>query len=224
MSYGVILLKLLPAQYESDFLDGNLYLNTNAYFGSIDQSDIVRFDPHDGIDDSIHVKSVKIQDTNGTWLPLPISGPMSFRNHGSEKLNVLCIFTVTDRSGESFDERNLAFGDRAVVIRDIKEFIRRVKEAAKPLERLVRHGPIEYVDRETHSGSMGPFRKFSTLAYQNEFRFVFTNGSGHPCRLPIGDIRDIAHCIDAEHVGKLSEAMRNLQHRMPNSNVKPQES
>ena len=210
MTYRVILLKLLSKAFESDFLDGNLYLNTNAYFGVIDHTDSVRFDPYDGIDESRHGVSVDIQDEAKVWLPLPIVGPFTVRVGGSTTLNVLCLFTVTDRSSDSFDSRNFAFGEVAVVIDNLTEFIRRVKRSAADANKKVHLGPIQYVERETHDGPMGPFRKFAEHSYQNEFRFVLTNGSGTACRLAIGDIRDIAHSISTTEIPLFWQEMLGL--------------
>lgn len=202
MSYQVILIKLLPNKYASDFLDGNLYLNTNVYFGKIDHTDSVRFDPHDGVDNSRQVAKVEIKDENGNWLPLPVVGPITIRSHHSNRANILCLYTVTDRKDDFFDKRNLDFGDVAIIIDDLLEFIRRVKSAATKANKRVHHGPITYVERAVHDGYMGPFRKYSELSYQNEFRFVFDNGTGSACQLPIGDIRDITHSIAATDVPK----------------------
>ena len=207
MSYRVILAKILPRRFEADFLDGNLYLNTNAYFGSIDHTDSVRFDPHDGVDASRQVSKVEIQDGTGEWIPLPVVGPVTMRSANAAGLNILCMYTISDRPGDSFDPRNLAFGERAVVIDDLAEFIRRIKNAASQAKKQVAYRPIEYVERATYDGAMGPFRKYTEHFYQNEFRFVFSNGPGEVCRLPIGDIRDIAHSISTEDIPVLWKEM-----------------
>lgn len=209
MTYRVILVKLLPERYETDFLEGNLYLNTAAYFASVDRTDAVRSDPHEGIVETHHVSKFEIQDPEGEWHPLPVIGPISVRDEASTRLNVLCMFTVTDKPDDVFDARNLDFGERAVVIDNLVEFIARVKRAAEASGRKVDHAPIEYVDRATYSGRMGPFRKFSTHSYQNEFRFVFLNGTGQPGILSIGSIRDVAHSIPAIQLPAFWETMRN---------------
>ncbi|MBI4290777.1 MAG: hypothetical protein HY661_04775 [Betaproteobacteria bacterium] len=193
MSYKVLLIKILPEYWVDDFLDGNLYLNTNMYFANLDESNRVRFDPFDGIDQSRQVKEISIAAPGGDWTPIGgIINPVVFRRKESERLNILCMYALRDQPDKPFDKRNLAFGDVAVVIGNPIEFIRRVKSAATALEKQVFHGPVEYVDKSTHDGTMGPFRKFKEHDYQNEFRIVMTNGTGSACRLHIGNIRDIA--------------------------------
>lgn len=44
MSYSVILAKILPQKYVSDFLDGNLHMNTDDFFTEIESSDVLRSD------------------------------------------------------------------------------------------------------------------------------------------------------------------------------------
>lgn len=192
-SYGVVLVKILPACWLNDFLDGRLYLNTGAYFASIDRSDSVRHDPHDGVDDARQVVSVEIQDEAGKWIPIGgIINPVTFRSSESEKFNVLCTYMMTDLHGATFDERNLQFGDTAVYITNPVEFLRRVKAAAAEAGKDVLHRPVEYVPRDLHDGKMGPFRKFSEYEYQSEFRIVLTGGNGEACRLAVGNLRDIS--------------------------------
>lgn len=204
MSYKVILIRILPERWANDFLDGNLYLNTNTFFGKIDGSDAVRFDPFDGIDQSLQVREVFIAAPGEDWTPIGgIINPVVFRSRESERLNILCMYALSDQRDKPFNNRNLAFGNVAVLIADPIEFIRRVKSAATALNKDVFHGPVEYVDRDTYHGVMGPFRKFVDHGYQSEFRFVLTNGTGNACRLHIGDIRDIAVMGPSEDIPKL---------------------
>lgn len=200
MNYRIILVKLLPKIYESDFLDGNLYLNTCAFFGTVDNNDSTRFDPHDGADFCQQVTEVAIQDEHGNWLPIPIIGPVTARNSGSEKLNILCMYTITDRPDDTFDPKNLSFGDVAIVIDNLPEFLRRIDKAALAEGKQVARSPVQYFDERTYDGVMGPFRKYQRHAYQNEFRFVFTNGPGTVTHLKIGDIRDITHSIRSQEM------------------------
>lgn len=204
----VALVKILPSCWVKDFLDGNLYLNTNTYFGEVDRSDIVRFDPHDGIDESRQVKQVEIADDNGDWIPIGgVINPVTFRSTLSSSVNMLCMYAMNDRAGERFDERNLKFGDAAVYISDALELIRRVKAAAAEVNKDVRHGLVEYVEKEFHDGPMGPFRKFSEHSYQNEFRFVLTAGNGEACRLFVGDLRDITVVGPSAEIPKMWQSL-----------------
>lgn len=207
MSYGVILIRILPECRADEFLDGMLYLNTNKFFGEIDGSDAVRFDPFDGIDQSLQVKEISIAAPGDDWTPIGgIINPVVFRFTESERLNVLCMYALSNQRNKPFDTRNQAFGETAVLIGNPIEFLRRVKVAATTLGKQAFHGPVKYVNKRTHHGDMGPFKKFSKHSYQNEFRIVLTNGTGDPCRLNIGDIRDIAVKGPSEDIPKLKQS------------------
>lgn len=216
MSHKVILIKILPARYANDFLDGKLYLNTNTFFGKIDSSDTVRFDPLDGIDQSLQVKEISIAAPGENWTPIGgIINPVGFRSSESERLNILCMYALSDQHDKPFDNRNLKFGDVAVLIGNPIEFMRRVKSTAATLNKEVIPKHVEYVDRCTHHGDMGPFRKFSDYNYQNEFRIVLTNGTGNPCRLQIGDIRDIAVMGPSKDIPKLQQSTVRCDAKQP---------
>ena len=209
MSYRVALVKLLPEKFAEDFLNGNLYLNTFAYFSQLDQSDIVRSDPHDGAIEARQVLEVAIQEPTGNWIPIGgVQSPIIVHNDEISNLNILCFYTLTDRPGDEFDDRNLEFGEVAVFISNLPEFIRRVRQAVAVSSWTVAHGPVEYVKRKTHDGLMGPFRKFQDYSYQSEFRFVFTTGKRSPLRLEIGSLRDIVHVTTSSKVASIWAAMR----------------
>ena len=188
-------------------MDGKLYLNTNKFFGEIDGSDTVRFDPFDGIDESLQVKELLVAAPGGDWTPFGgIINPVVSRSRESEKLNILCLYALSNQRDQPFDSRNLKFGNVAVLIRNPIEFIRRVKSAASALDKQVICGPVKYVDKLTYDGVMGSFRKFADLDYQNEFRLVLTNGTSNPCHLNIGDIRDIVVRIPSKDIPKLQQS------------------
>lgn len=192
MSYRIILIKILPDQFLDDFLDGSIYLNTYDFFKNLDGSDQVRSDPYEGVDECWQIESLHIADKEGNWVPIGgIKSPATYRAPNKVKSNILCLYSYTDRKDDHFDERNLGFGNVAVIIKDLKEFIHRMKISATAEGKEIYQGPITYVDKNTYHGTMGPFKKFSSLNYQNEFRFWLTGGNGEACRLNIGCIRDI---------------------------------
>ena len=209
MSYRIALVKLLPEKFAEDFLNGSLYLNTCAYFSQLDQSDIVRSDPHDGAMEARQVLEVAIQGPTGDWIPIGgVQNPITFRSDEISNLNILCFYTLTDRPENEFDDRNLEFGNVAVFISNLPEFIQRIRRAAAVSSWAVAQGPVEYVERKTHDGLMGPFRKFQDYSYQSEFRFVFTTGKRAPLRLEVGSLRDIVHVTSSSKVASIWAAMR----------------
>jgi hypothetical protein len=192
MSYGIILIKILPAKFVKDFLNGNIYLNTDDFFTKVDSSDKVRFDLAEGADQSRQVKEIAIADKSGDYIPIEgLINPVIYRSANKDPINILCMYAYNNKPDDFFDVSNLSFGDEAIIITDLKEFIRRLKNAAKSLSKTLNHGPVTYVNKKTHDGVMGPFRKFDCYERQNEFRFVLSGGDGDSTYLQIGDIRDI---------------------------------
>jgi hypothetical protein len=192
MPYEILLIKLLPSHRVNDFLDGNLYMNTVDYFASLEKSDAVRADDDEGVDESLQVKEVAIANENGEYIPIGgIINPILYRSHDPKDLNIFCMYALPNTLGHRLDERNLGFGEIGVVLTNAKEFVERFRKAAIASGRQPGHGLIEYVDKFTYHGPMGPFRKFDKFSYQCEFRLMVDGGDATPLVLSIGDIRDI---------------------------------
>ena len=209
MSCSVALVKILPENFLEDFLNGSLYLNTCAYFSQLDQSDIVRSDPHDGATEARQILEVAIKDSIGNWIPISgVENPIISRSDEISNLNILCFYMMTDLPKDEFDERNLEFGNVAVFISNLSDFIQRVNRAAASSNWVVTKGPVEYVERNAHNGFMGPFRKFKNYSYQREFRFVFSTEKRMPIRLEVGNLRDIVYVTSSSKVASIWKATR----------------
>ena len=204
LDYRVILIKILKEEFVKDFLDGNIYMNSDRFFTEIDEKDLVRFDKDEGADKSWQVKSISIANEQGKWVPIGgIINPVIYRHSNKNPINILCLYAYSDRKNDNFNKLNLDFGCTAIIIKDLNEFIRRLKESAKNKGKNIWHGPVTYFDRETYHGNMGPFSKFSNYEYQNEFQFIATNGSSDPITLEIGDIRDIVMVAPSNTISKI---------------------
>tara|TARA_R110002050_G_scaffold189455_16_gene324049 strand:- start:1607 stop:2275 length:669 start_codon:yes stop_codon:yes gene_type:complete len=212
MSYGVILAKILPQKFLNDFLDGNLHLNSDAFFARIDNDGFLRSDPNEGADEAIQFENISIKDKEGKWVPIGgAKNPLIYRYSNKKSRNILCLYMFTTKQSYEFDKRNMEFGDVAVVIKDLKEFIKRIKTASTKKEMGLFQAPVEYLDKKVHHGKMGPFRKFSEYEYQSEFRFVLDSEVQRTekfIKLPIGDIRDITMVCTSD---KLSDLPNKVQ-------------
>ncbi|TDR51301.1 hypothetical protein DFP85_11883 [Halomonas ventosae] len=204
MSYRVILAKILDERFVQDFLDGNLFMNTDAYFSQLDTTDELRADAHEGLDEAWQVKDISIMDDSGEYVPIGgVQNPVGYRYGQKANINILCLYMFRNDSSFGFDERNIGFGNTAILINDAKEFVNRLKAASSSAGRSVLQGPVEYVEKNTYHGTMGPFRKFSEYSYQSEFRFVLFGGTAEPIKFPIGDLRDICNVVPSSELPKL---------------------
>jgi hypothetical protein len=184
------MVKLLREEFRNSLLDGKLYMNPPAYFAELEAGDVVRHDRDEGLSESRQAKEVALQDGEA-WIPVQgLIGPLKCRTGRSAKYNMLCLYTFTENSTEPMDDRNLLFGDTYVLIHNMVEFARRFKAAAELANRAWHLGLVEYVDPDVHDGPMGPFRKYHSFNYQNEFRFAI-EGDGRALTLDVGDLRDI---------------------------------
>lgn len=200
-----LFIKLLPACWVESFLDGKIYFNTDKYFAALDESDVVRFDPDEDIDESLQVKEIAIQSKEtGEYVPIGgVISPIKFRYKEKLPLNIFCVFVFLEKHDFQFDERNLKFGDSAIVIRDPIEFTNRIHSASNKLGLTVNQRSVEYVQKTIYHGKMGPFRKYDEYEYQIEFRYLLRPGLGEATILQIGDIRDICFPMPSNEITKL---------------------
>lgn len=94
-------------------------------------------------------------------------------------------------------DRCLALGRHAVVVRDIPEFNRRMRAAAREKSYGIAWGRVRYYDPATIHGEFedveSVFRKQSRYQFQREFRFVINSHStgDSPLAMNIGTLSDI---------------------------------
>lgn len=174
--------------------EGHIYMNSLNYFKNL-EGDMLRADKHECASYSEQADGAKLSmKENGKWLEIgTISGPIVSSDDSDLITNVFCMYALRGSASKSLvDERNLNFGDTYAILTDGDEFLRRVHAAAEKENIVLKQDLVEYVDKATYNGPMGFFRKFSTFAYQSEFRFAVVTGSDAPFSLKIGDISDIS--------------------------------
>ena len=197
------LMKFGAAEHMAELLrHGHLYMQPIPFFKAL-ESDVARGDQHEGLSYCRQADSTRLEVRQGDeWVSVGgIVGQLLFRDQRAEGGNIYCMFALRGSHAEAFfdghcarpvDVDSLPFGDAVVVFTNGDEFMRRVRTAAE-LEGLeLSYSLVEYVDRETYSGPMGPFRKFSIFSQQSEFRIL-----AKPERLPaqilrVGSLEDIA--------------------------------
>ncbi|ETI57856.1 hypothetical protein [Marinomonas profundimaris] len=201
-----LFIKLMDENRVESFLNGNIFFNTDKKFTQMDTTDIVRFDPDESLDESRQIKEISIQDKE-TREYIPIGGvtsPIKFRYANKGALNIFCVYVHLEKNNSHFDEKNLNFGNSAVVIRDPIEFTKRIHYAANKFSLNIEQSPVEYVDQKKYHGVMGPFRKYDSFKYQNEFRYLLQPGQNEAITLPVGDLRDICFVIPSKDIRQLN--------------------
>lgn len=180
---------------------GLLYLNHLSYFWNI-EDEALRGDPFDCI--------VAVARGHKVTIPLPdgkefsIAGNWVYRMHPPEpeKINIFCMYALRPLIGSfPVDERNLRFGEHALVLLDRDEFIRRIESSLNSQGITFKANLVEYVEDE-HTGKLGPFKKLRRFAYQSEWRLVCLDGPGEPRKIRIGSILDISAILRSDEVNK----------------------
>lgn len=202
-SFGV--LKFTATRHVASFLRGDLHMGPLEYFANL-EDDALRSDRNEGADFAMQISELAVQNKRGEFVPIGgIINPIVSRPRKPSGVNVFCMYALSMPGGFPIHARNLDFGDSYVVLTNGQEFLNRVRSAPLPKGRKLHWGLIQYVDRTTYDGPLGPFRKFGDFSYQQEFRLAVSGGDGSKFELAIGDISDI--CV----VGPTSEINGRLR-------------
>ncbi|MCH7500722.1 MAG: hypothetical protein IH886_12045 [Nitrospinae bacterium] len=224
MSYH-LLIKFSAREHMERLLDeGEVYMNTLAYYRE-EEKNSERHDPNEGIEKIMAIKEglVKCKNPdNGKLQKIATvtSGILRFTDSNLDKTAIYCLFHLEIPNNKKFeskecvDERVLeGFGDTAVLIHDVAEFLARVKSAAQKRGLDHRRERVQYVDMSTRNDEVGPFLKDLSFSHQKELRIaVFDEANGpRPIILNIGSIRDIACLISAQEVAEITIVPPNLK-------------
>ena len=212
----LFLVKFLAEEdHACGLLDGRIFANRLSYFRKVEQSDDAeRGDRHEGAV-GWHQPDIASLKIGGVDMSPYIDQPIATHLKRLDNLNLFCtsagsidddiLAGLSDdddpeelKSLLAIPERCLRLGRYAVVIKDVHEFTRRVREAAIASGYVVGQEPVKYYDADTYHGFTSPteavFRKHEGYRYQSEFRFAIHTGTegNNPIILKVGDIRDIA--------------------------------
>lgn len=191
--------------------EGHVFMNTLAYYAELEAGS-AQADKDEGSAHCIYATGGELQiEKDGNWVPVgTINGPLVSRDPATLQMNAYCMFAFRESHAASLiDTRNLSFGDTFVAFTDGDEFLRRVRAAAAREGVELSDSLVQYVDRETYSGPMGPFRKFAEHAHQSELRLLVRPGGAKPLSLRIGSLADITR------IGPLSDLHRRIRVEQP---------
>jgi len=163
----------------------------------------LRGDPYDSVHEVARGHKAKIFLPNGTEVPLKVTNWI-IRKHPPkpEKINIFSMYALRPSAGTfPVDERNLRFGNHALVVTNPQQFIDRTASYLKTQGINGRADLVEYVD-DNYAGEIGPFRKLKRFAYQSEWRLVCFNGPGGPRKIVIGSIRDISTIMPSKEINE----------------------
>lgn len=193
-----ILVKFGQKEYMRELMKkGIMHLKPIKEFRKIEHSEIG--DSQEGLSHYFAAKDLQM-----TYGGKSIPGVTRIKINMNANPHLFCLYGffnkhVMGEDGALIDKRNYSFGESAVVIKDVAEFIRRVREFAAFSGYGCQAQPIDYSNSDAFIGEYGPFKKLEKFNYQNEYRFAFM-GVEHtvPFNIEIGSIEDISEIIDSE--------------------------
>lgn len=186
---------------EQTVSNGTIFMNTIEHFQSIEGHN-ERADKYENITGYYQPQDIELKINNRTIKDL--IGPLTVYFPCEDKFNVSHIFslshlpeTYTPREdGKIFDERMTNF--ESLVLLKPKYFVDKMVKALNKLKKDSKiynysYGLVEYIPKETYSGSMNPFKKTDNYAHQQEFRFaVSAVDRTQPLIFNLGCLQDIA--------------------------------
>lgn len=207
----VDLYRFMRRDFAESFLKGNIYMSALGYFwknGFESQQDF-----NEG--------TVQLQAPAESPLPQPfrsmIKGSVRYRLEAYKYCNLLCMvmhhYNTQKKQTERFDERMRNYGDCAVRIIDIEEFLNRVFIKAKEQGDYCLAGPVNYLPLDTVQNGTDCFDKLLSFAWQKEWRIAYIHDQERlkqlaaedpvriyeePYTLNIGNISDIAQIVSAK--------------------------
>ena len=151
-----------------------------------------------------------------------------YRSVGMGYCNVLCFYKMSyqmylERFIKDSAPQLEEFGRYAIILKDVDEFTKRITRAVKKQGYQATCGPVSYRDLKLNGGpaktghhvtikegllhdisdlhlKRDAFIKMSKYSYQNEWRVALCRGTKDTsaCSLKIGNIRDIAYCVERD--------------------------
>lgn len=209
---GTPLIKFQSAERINSLQRGHLYAKTLKYYRELEK-ETGDDEIGDEFEAMLHINKghFRILDT-GEEIPL---NDTLMQTDNSDDF-VFCMFGIYP-SSQSFSfsdeqkEKMLSFGDTALVILDSEEFIKRVTTAAEAKGYKAHFGAVKYFDPTVDNANILisllngmwniAFWKREKYIYQQEGRFVFTDGNGEDhIDLDIGDISDISIILPSKAI------------------------
>ena len=200
--------------YADAFVHGRIHAKRLSWFKKAEDShESGRMDRHEGTIGWMQPGECRLT-LNGMDMSDDLAGPVQIQKNRLNHLNVFCVHAAHsgDLNLASLSNDNIEFlrqelmipdecsalGKYAVVVKNVTEFINRMRSSAQAKDYRIACGLVKYYDPATFHGNFrdveSVFWKQDQYRFQREFRFVIDSGSLGECSLDmdIGDISDIA--------------------------------
>ena len=201
-------------RHADDFVHGRIFSNRLSKFKQGKDNDVSgRMDRHEGTIAWLQPGKGRVT-LNGMDFSEDLAGPIQIQKEWLDHLHVYCVHACHSgnldlssipndniealRKELTIDDRCLPLGKYAVVIKNVPEFINRMRSSARASDYRIAYKLVKYYDPTTFHGNFrdieSVFWKQKQFSFQREFRFVIDSRTLGNCPLcmEIGDISDIA--------------------------------
>lgn len=208
---------------EKDILDlyenGTIYFNTIDYFQQLEEQGL-RGDNYEG---TTNIKNYGQNDKVKLQLKIPNTdkiinlNPTNFhlREFMTEiKANIFCLYALKSPEILNFenfkiDGRVKDFGSHFLIIQDVEKFLNKISVELKRLDISHNRGLVEYYDKHSYNGEVGPFHKPFEFDYQKEYRYVLYRKENNPFSISIGSLKEYSKVFDIEAIESLKMGLKD---------------
>lgn len=136
-----------------------------------------------------------------------------FRTNVSKVGNIYSLYSINEplepENEIYLDNRIFEYGTHAVLIKDIGQFLNRIKQQVQSLNYLIFWGLMDYYDPTNKIiKDLSFFHKSTEYQYESEFRIFIANTAGEDMKLAIGNIEDIAQIFESKQLRQLKVAYK----------------
>ena len=224
--------------HADDFVHGRIFANRLSRFKKVEDSDKSgRMDRHEGTIGWMQPGECCLT-LNGMDMSDDLAGPVQIQKNWLNHLNVFCVYAAHSgdlnlaslsnieslRQELTIPDECSALGKYAVVVKNVTEFINRMRSSAQANDYRITWGLVKYYAPATFHGNFrnvesveaSAFWRQDQYRFQQEFRFVIDSGSLGECRLvmDIGDIRDITLQLESTELNGDVPCAVEIQRRL----------
>jgi hypothetical protein len=197
---------------ENDIMDlyhnGTIYCNTIEYF-RLREDNEGRGDPNEGLSLLYNYQKdaqvvLKIEDKNIQIHPINFQ----VRGRSNDTGNLYCLWALTreeliDLGSYSVNILNKKLGSHFILIKDCKEFYKRIKQGFADNQLNIETGFVNYYQKDKYFGEVSLFQKSDEFSHQKEFRIVIENRTNDVVKFSIGGLEEIAEVFTTDILDEL---------------------
>tara|TARA_R110002072_G_scaffold16233_1_gene63706 strand:+ start:1188 stop:1850 length:663 start_codon:yes stop_codon:yes gene_type:complete len=197
---------------------GQIYCNTIRYFREI-ENDGQKADENEGKAFIKQVKNIVIKDRER--ILAKADSAQLYYDNSKDIGNIYCLYGVESSlmNKNIFSEQmvkinrdSYGLGQYALIIHHPTEFMKRVSQKLKTLNKQFNFSPVKYYDKDAYNGELSPFYKSKEFAHQSEIRIWIPSQIEQVYEFQIGDISDISTKITVDKLDSIS-----VQYLKPNT-------